>query len=471
MPANLSLVPSPRWAPQHAHIKRKIDRQACPAATVGNLLTVQNCKIFSYHYPDSPPHNAPPPTPRAESAYDYDPRETMILAGTPPPDRPPPPPPVEEPFSYQNGSYYEENTIKECVYLLLLRKLINNSMDSLDQSPPLPPTPAPRAPLPVIKRNIVYAKDRIAQFEALNTTERAKEGSPKDHNSKDYQSIKDYSTSRETKRFQPFSYTPLTESSTLTSKSMYDEYPIYNPVSDYTFKSGMTFQQGAFPIDVNRVNIGFCGRQGAGKSTLINALRGLSLGDPQTAGRNPCDNMEPFRSVLPDYPFLFIEDTLQNIILWEIPYPRTFTNVIDIYDRNMGFDRFYESHKLNLFHRLFVLIPDGAPHDDDVSFSKVVHSRRTPLTLLSTKTDDDLDAESRETGRMVGEVLKKEYDSRARNVFTKSLMTKAQILASTELLLISSPTVRNLVSGTTGLYNEKSDLLNIREYKEPLKHH
>ncbi|VDP16090.1 unnamed protein product [Heligmosomoides polygyrus] len=210
----------------------------------------------------------------------------------------------------------------------------------------------------------------------------------------------------------------------------------------------MTFQQGAYPIDANRINIGFCGRQGAGKSTLINALRGLTLTDPQAAGRHPCNHMEPFR---------FMEEELQNLVLWEIPYPRAFASVSDIYDRNMGFDRFYESHKLHLFRRIFLLIADGAPHDDDISFARIVHSRRTPLTMLSTKSDDDLDAESRELGRSIDTSLRREYDARARSVFMKSLMMKAQILTSTELLLISSPVIKNLLSGTIGYLHYKLD--------------
>ncbi|VDL69257.1 unnamed protein product [Nippostrongylus brasiliensis] len=235
------------------------------------------------------------------------------------------------------------------------KKNVKKQSDEGSNPPPLPPTPAPRTGFPVIKRNIIYAK------------------------------------------------------------SNFDEYPIYNPVIDYTFKSGMTFQQGAYPIDATRINIGFCGRQGAGKSTLINALRGLTITDPQAAGRHPSNQMEPFR---------FIEEDFQNMVLWEIPYPRAFASVSDIYDRNMGFDRFYE---------------------------------RTPLTMLSTKSDDDLDAEARELGRSIDTSLRREYDARARSVFTKSLMMKAQILTSAELLLISSPVIKNILSGTIGYLHYKLD--------------
>ncbi|KAK6030721.1 hypothetical protein OSTOST_03138, partial [Ostertagia ostertagi] len=382
----------------------------------------------SYYCADSPVPNEPPSTPH-NSVYDLDPRETMVLAGTPPPDRPPPPPP-DEPMHNCNGSYFGESTIIQS--------------DEGSNPPPLPPMPAPRTGFPVIKRNIIYAKDRISQFDALNTTNR-----PKAKQSEETHQMKDYFDRRDSPRFQPFSYAPLTESSTTaTTKSNYDEYPIYNPISDYTFKSGMTFQQGAYPIDATRINIGFVGRQGAGKSTLINAIRGLTLTDPQAAGRHPCNHMEPFR---------FMEEEFQNMILWEIPYPRAFVSVSDIYDRNMGFDRFYESHKLNLFRYIFLLIADGAPHDDDISFARIVHSRRTHLTMLSTKSDDDLDAEAREFGRSIDSSLKREYDARARSVFTKSLMMKAQILTSVELLLISSPVVKNLLSGTIGYLHYKLD--------------
>ncbi|KIH66338.1 hypothetical protein ANCDUO_03335 [Ancylostoma duodenale] len=77
--------------------------------------------------------------------------------------------------------------------------------------------------------------------------------------------------------------------------------------------------------------------------------------------------------------------------------------------------------------------------------------------MLSTKSDDDLDAESRELACSIDSSLKRDYETRARNVFTKSLMMKAQILTSTELLFISSPVVKNLVSGTIGYLHYKLD--------------
>ncbi|KJH43119.1 hypothetical protein DICVIV_10870 [Dictyocaulus viviparus] len=386
--------------------------------------------------------------PLEESDYHSDPRETMVLAGTPPPDRPPPPPPIEA-HQYRSGGYIDENTI--------------TTWDKESNPPSLPPTPAPRVGFPVIKRNIMYAKDRISQFEALNTTDRPKP-------TKEPQNLmKNFFAYDQTPKFSPFSYAPLTESSaSATLKSNIDEYPIYSPVSDFTFKSGMTFQQGTFPIDATRANIGFCGRQGAGKSTLINAIRGLTITDPQAAGRHPCNKMEPFR---PNYDVLDVVLTVSWKMSCKISCYGKFPihghlhqspiSTIGIW---VSIDSMSESHKLNLFRRVFLLIADGAPHDDDISFARIIHSRRTPITMLSTKSDDDLDAEAREFSRSIDSSLKNEYETRARNIFLKSLMVKAQILTSTEVLLISSPVVKNLVSGTIGYLHYKLDeekLLNL----------
>uniref|UniRef100_A0A0M3ISW1 Septin-type G domain-containing protein n=1 Tax=Ascaris lumbricoides TaxID=6252 RepID=A0A0M3ISW1_ASCLU len=119
------------------------------------------------------------------------------------------------------------------------------------------------------------------------------------------------------------------------------------------------------------------------------------------------------------------------------------------------------SHKLHLFELIFVLIADGNLHDDDIAFSKVVHSRRTPLVLLSTKTDDDLDAESRETHQEINDRLKEIFIERARNVFSKMIHQKAQVLADIEMLYVSAPVIRDQLNGNTSylLYKVDEDRL------------
>lgn len=57
-----------------------------------------------------------------------------------------------------------------------------------------------------------HVQDRISQFEVLNTTNRSRP-------SEESQKMRDYFSSHDSSRYQPFSYAPLTESSTtVTSK-------------------------------------------------------------------------------------------------------------------------------------------------------------------------------------------------------------------------------------------------------------
>lgn len=192
-------------------------------------------------------------------------------------------------------------------------------------------------------------------------------------------------------------------------------YLINRSVDSYIFQS--------------KKNIGIAGGIKSGKSTLINALRGLNPEEKQAAGHQSCMRMEPFN---------FLEEQFQNIVLWEIPYPQKINNIADMYDRTMEFDKIYElvlsskirralhllltilfilyikknlfrRNKLHLFELIIVLTPQGNLTDDDIAFSRILHSRRTPLLFLKSKTDDDLDAEARETDQDIGDLLKERY--------------------------------------------------------------
>ncbi|CAJ0567674.1 unnamed protein product, partial [Mesorhabditis spiculigera] len=324
--------------------------------------------------------------------------ETRIMAGTPPPEHPPPPPPHPPPEIDE-----AQATVRQ-----ILERLQG----------PFPPAVTPRQNVPTIKQKpVVYSRPQIPKIAPPTTN---------------------FTTTKEKLKDEPI-YKNTRKSSqgsmqSVSTKYSHDSYPIYNPVQDFGFSGGKPVQTGGFPIETNRINIGFCGRLGSGKSHLINALRGIDNGAPNSAGRYVCDKMEPFR---------FVEVELQHIVIWEIPYPRSFTAVVDVYDQNMGFERFYDAHQLQVFKHLFVLIPDGALHDDDIAFSRVLHSRRTPMTILSTKSDDDLDAESRENRQNVGPALTK--------------CQKAPMLLGAPLLFVSAPVVRNLLSNTIGFLHYKLD--------------
>ncbi|EFO98147.1 hypothetical protein CRE_15452 [Caenorhabditis remanei] len=417
------------------------------AKTLADLPNITITHPTPIYQPDTPnPFTVPPPTPRDSQSLKSFIEETPILFGgssehsgssSPPRSTPPPPPTIPPPSDpAKDAIFHHEETRKHFGATVLTKG-----------SSPLPPKPdeSHYAP-PVIKRPIYYAKDKIELYEALNTRDRDPPRVPIAPKRKEKEElayavgtpiIKLDSSSPKTEKKKVV----ISDNVSVSSVKTADDYPVYSVLSDYNYSSGKTFHSGAFPIDVNRKNYGFCGRSGSGKSSLINSLRGLNNGDPQSAGRSHCDRMEPFR---------FIEGELQQTVLWEIPYPRTFSSSSIVFDANMGFEKFYESHKLKLFKRLFILIPDGAPTDEDITFARVALSRRTAITFLLTKSDDDLDAENRENGTKLDQAMKRSYETSARLVFSRFLLSKAQILNDVELLFVNAPTTRNLVSGTVG---------------------
>ncbi|CAP27448.1 Protein CBG07708 [Caenorhabditis briggsae] len=414
------------------------------AKTLADLPNITITHPTPIYQPDTPnPFTVPPPTPRDSHSLKSFIEETPILiasgnnsgSSSPPRCSPPPPPTIPPPADpAKDAVFHHEETRKHFGASVLTRG-----------SSPLPPKPdeSHYAP-PVIKRPIYYAKDKIELYEALNTRDRNPPTLPPIQKKKEKEEsayavgtphVKFDVTKNEKKKNH------VADNASVSSVKTTDDYPIYNILADYNYSSGKNFNSGAFPIDMNRKNFGFCGRSGSGKSWLINSLRGLNNGDPQSAGRSHCDRMEPFR---------FIEGELQQTVLWEIPYPRTFSSSSIVFDANMGFEKFYESHKLKLFKRLFILIPDGAPTDEDITFARVALSRRTSITFLITKSDDDMDAENRENGTKLDQAMKRSYETSARLVFSRYLLSKAQILNDVELLFVNAPTTRNLVSGTVG---------------------
>ncbi|VDK57199.1 unnamed protein product [Gongylonema pulchrum] len=160
------------------------------------------------------------------------------------------------------------------------------------------------------------------------------------------------------------------------------------------------------PLLKERRNIGIAGRSGVGKSALINAIRGLSYGDLHAAGRYPSERMEPF---------VFIEGELHNIILWEIPYPRMLSIVSEDCKRIGAFDRLYDNCKLQFFEIIFVVLGSGHIQDDDVTFIQSLHSHKTKFAVVSSKTDEQLDLESRESRQEICNRLKQRYARRGKS--------------------------------------------------------
>lgn len=148
----------------------------------------------------------------------------------------------------------------------------------------------------------------------------------------------------------------------------------------------------------------------------------------------------------------------------------------------------FRSNKLYLFEIIFVLIDDGKLHDDDIIFAKILNSRRTSLVFLSTKTDNVLDAESRECHLEICDKLKERFlekglnrllkflcsiscpsnhlelsfnpckkEISGREIFAKQIQQECQSLEDVEMLYINAPTIKCIVNGNTDYLHYKID--------------
>ncbi|ETO09235.1 hypothetical protein RFI_28152 [Reticulomyxa filosa] len=81
------------------------------------------------------------------------------------------------------------------------------------------------------------------------------------------------------------------------------------------------------------INVAVCGGSGVGKSSLVNAIRGLKPGDPKEAKIDVCETT----NVHQDYPFSFDVNSISvNFSIWDLPGAGTVNHPYETYIVNFG---------------------------------------------------------------------------------------------------------------------------------------
>ncbi|XP_031592537.1 interferon-inducible GTPase 5-like [Oreochromis aureus] len=129
-------------------------------------------------------------------------------------------------------------------------------------------------------------------------------------------------------------------------------------------------QQNNIPLDIV-----ITGESGSGKSSFVNALRGLSNDDEGAAPTGVTETtLEPAPYPHPDYP---------NVTLWDLPGIGTTKFPADKYLKLVGFEKF----------DFFIIISDTRFRENDVKLAKGIQRMKKKFYFVRSKVDNDIRGE------------------------------------------------------------------------------
>ncbi|CAI5695306.1 unnamed protein product [Oreochromis niloticus] len=125
------------------------------------------------------------------------------------------------------------------------------------------------------------------------------------------------------------------------------------------------------------LNIAITGESGAGKSTFINAFRGIDHKDERAARTGAVETtMEVTKYPHPNYP---------NVLFWDLPGIGTTNFPADEYLKEMEFEKF----------DFFIIISDTRFRENDVKLALEIQKMEKKFYFVRSKIDNDVRAEER----------------------------------------------------------------------------
>lgn len=123
------------------------------------------------------------------------------------------------------------------------------------------------------------------------------------------------------------------------------------------------------------LNIAITGESGAGKSTFINAFRGIDHKDERAARTGAVETtMEVTKYLHPNYP---------NVLFWDLPGIGTTNFPADEYLKKMEFEKF----------DFFIIISDTRFRENDVKLALEIQKMEKKFYFVRSKIDNDVRAE------------------------------------------------------------------------------
>ncbi|XP_030641241.1 T-cell-specific guanine nucleotide triphosphate-binding protein 1-like [Chanos chanos] len=150
------------------------------------------------------------------------------------------------------------------------------------------------------------------------------------------------------------------------------------------------------------LNIAITGMTGAGKSTFVNAIRGLRNDDE---GAAPTDAVECTK-----YPTVYPHPTLPNVNIWDLPGMGTKQFRAKTYLKDVKWDRY----------DFFLILSSERFKENDSNLAKAIKEKKKLYYFVRTKIDNDIQSESQKRSYNEEQMLKNIRDDCEKNLTVKA---------------------------------------------------
>ncbi|XP_062398770.1 interferon-inducible GTPase 5-like [Sardina pilchardus] len=125
------------------------------------------------------------------------------------------------------------------------------------------------------------------------------------------------------------------------------------------------------------LNIGVTGNTGAGKSSFVNAIRGLSADDEGAAETGVTETTQT--------PTPYPHPTMPNVIIWDLPGIGSPKFKANTYLSDVHFERY----------DFFIILSSERFKENDISLAKAIMKKKRLFYVIRSKIDNDINAEKK----------------------------------------------------------------------------
>uniref|UniRef100_A0A914C341 IRG-type G domain-containing protein n=1 Tax=Acrobeloides nanus TaxID=290746 RepID=A0A914C341_9BILA len=200
-----------------------------------------------------------------------------------------------------------------------------------------------------------------------------------------------------------------------------------------------------FGIDVeNFYNFAFAGHTKAGKSSIINAIRGLANKDPSAAKVDVTECLTPITY------YTFPDEKLSHVRLYDIPGSGTMSHNSETYFADKGLCAF----------DCLIIMTQKTLCQEDITFARCALNYNQPVAFVRSQCDIDMDNKVKE--EEIDEIDQEEINNHLdylQKFYAREIKERAPDLHRVPCYFVSAPELRKLVNGKGKAFYQEAKLL------------